>query len=297
MKYALIEKEADSRRVAVWCRALGVSRSGYYHWRKRGSTRRQHQNRVLLTEIRRIHMETRERYGAVKTWKALQAKGIECGKHRVARLRRENGLEARRRRRHRAARYARHPERWSPPDLVNRRFQSEAPNQLWVGDTTFVKTRRGWLYLAVLMDMWSRRIVGWSMSDRHDIRLVLAALQMGLSGRRPGAGLIHHTDRGAIYSSGEYRQALMHHGLRPSMGRKGDCYDNAAAESFFSTLKNELIHGLRLRDQDHARCEIVPFIEGFYNRKRIHQAIQYVSPVAFEERFGGSGLICPKKAG
>jgi putative transposase len=109
--------------------------------------------------------------------------------------------------------------------------------------------------------------------------------------------LIHHTDRGAIYSSGEYRQALMHHGLRPSMGRKGDCYDNAAAESFFSTLKNELIHGLRLRDQDHARCEIVPFIEGFYNRKRIHQAIQYVSPVAFEERFGGSGLICPKKAG
>lgn len=288
MKYALIHKEADSRRVSAWCRVLGVSRSGYYYWLRQGSTRRQHQNQVLLTEIRRVHVETRERYGAVKTWKALQAKGIECGKHRVARLRRENGLEARRRRRHRAARYARHPERWAPPDLVNRCFQSEAPNQLWVGDTTFIKTRRGWLYLAVLMDMWSRRIVGWSMSERHDIRLVLTALQMGLSGRRPGAGLIHHTDRGAIYGSGEYRETLIHHGLRPSMGRKGDCYDNAAAESFFSTLKNELIHGVRLRDHDHARCEIVPFIEGFYNRRRIHQAIQYVSPAAFEERFGGS---------
>lgn len=297
MKYALIHQQADKHHVAVWCRVLGVSRSGYYHWLKQYPTQRQQRDQQLLTEIRRVHLETRERYGAVKTWKVLQARGIPCGKHRVARLRREQGVVAKRRRRHQAATYARRAERPALPNLVNRRFQAAGPNRLWVGDTTFINTREGWLYVAVLMDMWSRRIVGWSMSERHDVPLVLAALQMGLAGRAPAAGLVHHTDRGAIYGSAEYQAVLLRHGIQPSMSRKGNCYDNAAAESFFSTLKNELVHGIRFANRDHARREIVPFIEGFYNRTRIHQAIHYVSPATFEKQLEGVGLIRPTKAG
>lgn len=281
MRYAYIQAHGQDHSVARLCRMLKVSRSGYYAWRERGEAPRLQADRVLLGEIHRVHRRSRESYGALKTWKALQAEGIAGGKHRIARLRRQHGIEARRRRRFKAGVYARGGG-WSAPDLVQRKFQAPAPDRIWVGDVTFIRSRGGWLYLAMLLDLYSRRIVGWSMSGRNDEALVTDALKMALDQRRPPAGLIHHTDRGRLYACGQYRQVLQEHGLRPSMGRKGDCYDNAAAESFFSSLKNELVHGRWFNDRDQARAAIFDYIEVFYNRQRIHQTLDYRSPEDFE---------------
>lgn len=267
--------------MARLCRSLNVSRSGYYEWQRRPESPRQRENRSLLEAIRRVHAQSRECYGALKTWKTLCADGIHAGKHRVARLRRENGIEAKRRRRFRASTYAR-GGRWTAPDLVKREFQSSAPNRIWVGDVTFIRSRGGWLFLAMLLDLYSRRIVGWSMSARNDEALVTDALKMALEHRRPEAGLIHHTDRGRLYACSQYRKVLQNHRVKPSMGRKGDCYDNAVAESFFSTLKNELIHGTWFQDPAQARTAIFEYIEVFYNRQRRHQALGYRSPDEFE---------------
>jgi transposase InsO family protein len=166
---------------------------------------------------------------------------------------------------------------------VRRHFRADRLNQCWVGDVTFISTRQGWLYLAVLIDLCSRKVVGWAMSDRNDEPPVSAALRMAIMHRRPPAGLIHHTDRGVLYSSGNYRRLMAAHGLLPSMSRHGDCYDNACAESFFSTLKNELIHGQAFITRETARIEIVSYIEGFYNRKRLHQNLGYRTPVAVDD--------------
>lgn len=283
MKYGFIQAHAHEHAIGVMCRVLRVSRSGYYDWRDRPESARCAGDRELLVHIRRLHIEARQAYGAVKTWRGLTVQGIACGKHRVARLRRMHDIQARRRRRFKASTYAR-VGRWAAPDLVRRDFRVDAPNRVWVGDVTFIETRAGWLHLAVLLDLYSRRVIGWSMSERNDVQLALAALQMALAYREPAPGLIHHSDRGAVYRSGEYRQLLETHGAEPSMGRKGDCWDNAVAESFFSTLKNELVHGMRFTDRDHARREIVSFMEGFYNRMRIHETLGYVSPVSFEQQ-------------
>ena len=282
MRYGFIQAHRSDHSIARLCRMLGVSRSGYYAWQERGQGPRQQVDRILLEQIRRVHARARESYGALKTWKALRAEGIDGGKHRIARLRRENGIEARRRRRFKAGVYAR-GGRWCAPDLVERRFQAPAPNRIWVGDVTFIRCRKGWLFLAMLLDLYSRRIVGWSMSGRNDQALVTDALRMALEHRQPAAGLIHHTDRGRLYACGAYRQMLQDHGLQPSMGRKGDCYDNAVAESFFSTLKNELIHGQWFQDRDQARTAIFDYIEVFYNRQRRHQTLGYRSPEEFEK--------------
>ena len=282
MRYGFIRAHRQDHPVARLCQLLRVSRSGYYAWQGRVEAPRQQADRGLLEEIRRVHQHSRETYGALKTWKALQAEGIAGGKHRIARLRREHSIEAKRRRRFRAGIYAR-GGRWSAPDLVQRRFQAPAPNLIWVGDVTFIRSRGGWLYLAMLLDLYSRRIVGWSMSNRNDEALVTDALQMALDHRQPATGLIHHTDRGRLYACRQYRQVLQDHGLQPSMGRKGDCYDNAVAESFFSTLKNELIHGRWFQDRDQARSAIFDYIEVFYNRQRRHQTLGYRSPDEFEK--------------
>jgi transposase InsO family protein len=180
------------------------------------------------------------------------------------------------------AHYARR-HKSTAPDRVRRRFQAERPNQCWVGDVTFISTRQGWLYLAVLLDLCSRKVVGWAMSDRNDEPLVSAALRMAITHRQPPAGLIHHTDRGVLYSSGNYRRLMAAHGLLASMSRHGDCYDNACAESFFSTLKNELIHGEAFATRDAARVAIVTYIEGFYNRQRLHQTLGYRTPAVVDD--------------
>ena len=270
-------------RIRSMARVLGVSRSGYYAWRSRPVSPRQAANERLLAEIRRLHGQARGVYGAIKTWKALREQGIPCGKHRVARLRRLGGIEAKRRRRFKITTQSRLGQ-WIAPNLVERRFSAPAPNRLWVGDVTFVATRQGWLYVAILLDVYARRIVGWAMGERINTALVLQALQMALQHRQPPAGLIHHTDRGAIYAADAYRAVLAQHGMQASMGRTGDCYDNAVAESFFSTLKNELTWGEDFRSRREARTQIFEFIEVFYNRHRLHQSLGYRTPQVVEDQ-------------
>jgi transposase InsO family protein len=282
MKYDFMRCNTDRFSLAGMCRALRASRSGYYAWRDRRPSARQAEDLTLAAHVRRIHIATREAYGARKVWKALVAEGVACGRHRVARVRRENGIEARRRRRFKVTHYARR-HKSTAPDRLRRQFQIERPNRCWVGDVTFISTRAGWLYLAVLIDLYSRRVVGWAMSDRNDEPLVSAALRMAIAHRQPAAGLVHHTDRGVLYSSGNYRRLMAEHGLLPSMSRHGDCYDNACAESFFSTLKNELIHGEAFATREAARMAIVSYIEGFYNRKRLHQTLDYRVPAIVDD--------------
>lgn len=282
MTYDFMHRHAAQFSLAGMCRALSVSRSGYYAWRHREPSAHQRDDLALAAHVRRIHAASREAYGARKVWKALVAEGIACGRHRVARVRREHGIEARRRRRFKVTHYARRHKR-TALDLVRRQFHADRPNQCWVGDVTFISTRSGWLYLAVLIDLCSRKVVGWALSDRNDEPLVSAALRMAIAHRRPAAGLIHHTDRGVLYSSGNYRRLMAAHGLLPSMSRHGDCYDNACAESFFSTLKNELTHGQAFATRDVARMEIVSYIEGFYNRRRLHQTLGYRTPASVDD--------------
>ena len=267
------------------CRALKVSASGYYDWRERPPSQRSVEDARLLVHIRRAHEESREAYGGVKTWKALTGQGIACGKHRVARLRRANGIEAKRRTRFKITTKSK-PRGWRAPDRVQRSFIAEAPNQVWAGDVAYLATRRGWLYLAILLDLYSRKVVGWSMSERNNEALVLMALEMALGHRQPEAGLVHHTDQGQLYAAKGYRRVMEENGLLASMGRKGDCYDNAVSESFFSTLKNELTHGRYYDSREQARTEIFEYIEVFYNRQRLHQTLGYKTPVEYEELRG-----------
>jgi transposase InsO family protein len=249
-----------------------------------------------VVTIREIHQQSREAYGAVKTWKALRARGILCGKHRVARLRRLHGIEARRRRRFKLTTHLTHTT-WSAPNRLEGVFHAARPNRVWVGDITFLATRSGWLYLAVLLDLYSRKVVGWAMSHANDTGLVSAALEMALARRRPQPGLIHHTDRGSTYAADTYRSRLTSQQALASMSRKGNCYDNAVAESFFSTLKTELLADQRYRSSDQTRSAVFEYIEGFYNRQRIHATLGYRTPEAFEQLHGVSVTGCPPKQG
>jgi len=287
VKYEFIKRHDQEFSVVRMCSVLRVSRSGYYAWQARPECARVVQDRELLTHIRRVHAQSRQAYGAKKTWLELNDQGIICGKHRVARLRQCAGIEARRKRRFRLT-VENHATAPAAPNLVQRRFDVAQPNRVWVGDMTFIRTRAGFLYLAVLLDLYARRVVGWSMSDRPDLALVLGALTMALAHRRPACGLVHHTDQGSIYAARGYRETMHAHGMRASMSAKGNAYDNAVAESFFSNLKNELVHHCDFRSRDAARAEIFEYIEVFYNRIRRHQTLGYVSPMQFEQRYGVS---------
>lgn len=264
------------------CKVLQVSRSGYYGWKDRPESERSQQDRVLLVEIRRIHERNKQAYGAVKTWQALQKAGIACGKNRVARLRSLAGIEAQRKRKFRLAYQSR--QHVAVPNLLRAPFRASGPNKVWVVDVTFIPTRAGWLYLAVLVDLYSRLVVGWSMKERPNQELVNEALMMAVEQRSPEPGLIHHSDQGRLYASTIYTQLLSRFGMVPSMSRKGNCYDNAVAESFFSSLKNELIHHRDYHTRDQARTEIFEYIELFYNRRRIHQSLDYEAPLVYEQR-------------
>lgn len=267
-------------RVARLCRALHVSRSGYYDWQRREPSARQQEDVKLLAAIEQTHQTCRQAYGAEKTWRALNANGVACGKHRVARLRRQAGIEALRKQRFR--RLEKHSLLGPAPNRLQRQFTVQCPNKVWVGDITVVPTRTGWLYLAVLLDLYSRSVIGWSTAEKADRRLLVHALQMALARRRPDPGLLHHSDRGAQYSSAEYRGMLKDHGIIISMSAKGDPYDNAVAESFFSNLKNELTHHKVFHSREHARLAIFNYIEVFYNRQRIHQGLGYRTPAQVE---------------
>ena len=287
MKYAFIRVHQRRFTVSAMCRVLQVSRSGYYDWRDRPECRRRREDRSLLIDIGRIHAGSRRNYGARKTWVALNGEGIACGRDRVARLRRENRIEAQRKTRFRTI--TEHHKTAPPaPDRLQRCFMAVAPDQVWVGDITFIRTREGWLFLAVLVDLFSRRVVGWAMGSRATEALASDALKMALQQRRPPPGLVHHTDRGTQYAATEYRGRLISAGLLPSMNEGKDPRDNAVAESFFSNLKNELIHHCDFVTRNDARVAIFDYVELFYNRKRIHQSLDDKTPEQFEREWADS---------
>jgi putative transposase len=281
VKYAFMQANREEFELKGMCRVLEVSRSGYYDWSKREESKRSQQDRVLLKEIRQVHQDSKEAYGATKTWQVLKQSGTQGGKHRVARLRRQAGIEARRRRKFRLAYKARNMAP-AAPNLLRWPFKADHPDQIWVTDVTFIPTRSGWLYLAVMIDLYSRLVVGWSMKDRPNQELVNEALMMAVAQRRPKPGLIHHSDQGILYSSGSYLTLLKTYGMLRSMSGKGNCYDNAVAESFFSSLKNEIVHHRNYQTRDEARTEIFEYMELFYNRKRLHQSLNYQTPMKYK---------------
>lgn len=282
MRYHFIREHQGQFRITTMCRALGVSRGGYYGWCDRAPSARAKANAELLSRIREVHARSRENYGSEKTWRALTEAGEVCGLNRVARLRQAHGIEAKRLRRFRSANAGRNSAP-TPANLLARDFSAPAPDRIWVGDMTFIPTREGWLHLAVLLDLYSRRVIGWAMGERANRRLAIDALTMAIHHRQPRPGLIHYTDQGMLYATCAYRAMLAQHGMIASMSRKGDCYDNAVAESFFSNLKNELTWHCSFRHRDEARAAIFDYIEVFYNRQRSHETLDYVSPMRYEE--------------
>lgn len=282
MKYAFVTAYRHQFSVCSLCKHLNVSRSGYYHWLSRPISRRQQDDKVLKTQILDLHHRFHEAYGTLKIWQHLRKQQVNCGRDRVARLRRSLSIETKRRRRFKVTTYSKYTH-WIAPNHLNRQFKVDKPDCVWVGDVTFIPTREGWLYLAVMIDLCSRKVVGWSMSDRNNVNLVHAALEMAITERSPKPGLLHHTDRGILYSSHRYRALQEQYGVIPSMSRKGDCYDNAVAESFFASLKNELVYFRNYRTRKEARSDIFRYIEIFYNRQRLHQTLGYQSPLQFEQ--------------
>lgn len=269
-------------QAATMCRVLDVSPSGYYAWRSRPLSVRAKQDTALTEKIRAIHERSRGTYGAPRIHAELTAQGVHVGRKRVARLMRAAGLEGVSRRkgwkttvRDRDARPA--------PDLVQRAFTAEGPDRLWVADITYIPTWAGFLFLAVVLDAWSRRIVGWAMETHLRMELVLEALNMAVRQRQP-ASVIHHSDQGCQYTSIAFGQRCRDAGVRPSMGSVGDCFDNAMCESFFATLECELLDRKRFRTQVEARMEVFEFIEGWYNPQRRHSGLGYLSPLAYERR-------------
>lgn len=281
MKYAFIRRHIKRFGVASLCRALGVSRSGYYEWLDRPESLRTAQDRQLLQSIRALHLQSRQAYGAYKTWRVLRSRGIACGRHRVARLRRQNGIEALRKRRFRVM--TEHHKLPPPaPNRLAQNFHVGQPDRVWASDMTVIATGTGWLHLAVILDLFSRRVVGWAMGHERNQALGIAALHMAIEQRRPQAGLIHHSDRGSAYVGVIYQIELERIGATASMSRKGNCYDNAVVESFFGNLKNELVHHRRFLSREEARATIFDYIELFYNRQRAHATLRYLSPVDYE---------------
>jgi len=269
--------------IATMCRVLRVSTSGYYAWRSRAKSVRARADEKLRGRIVRIHHESRETYGSPRIHEELKEEGTRVGRKRVARLMRVSGVVGVTRRRF-IHTTRRDPAARPAPDLVDRKFRAERPNQLWVADMTYISTLAGFLYLAVVLDVWSRKIVGWAMATRMTTQIVLDALAMAVEQRRPAGEVIHHSDHGSQYTSIEFGKRCREAGVRPSMGSIGDCYDNAMCESFFATLECELLDRVRFVSRAEAELSVFDFIEGFYNTRRRHSSIGYLSPLVFEQR-------------
>lgn len=270
--------------IRAMCRVLEVSSSGYYAWRRRLISVRSRQDQALRRRITAIYDRSRQTYGSPRIHAELKEEGTAVSRKRIARLMREAGLAGvSRRKSFRTTR--RDPAARPAPDLVDRKFAATGPNQLWVADMTYIPTMAGFLYLAVVLEVWSRKIVGWAMSSRLATQIVLDALAMAVEQRRPAEGVIHHSDQGCQYTSIEFGKRCREAGVRPSMGSVGDCYDNAMCESFFATLECELLDRVRFADRAEAELAVFDFIEGFYNTHRRHSAIGNLAPVTFEQRF------------
>lgn len=286
MRYAVIARHRGEFEVRLMCRVLEVSPSGYYASRKRPPSWHALIDEVLMARVRIIHAESNETYGAPRVHRELQAEGLPASPKRVARLMREEGLVARPRKRPRIATTDSNHDHPIAPNLLAREFDVNGVgiNRVWVSDITYIPTREGLLYLATVLDLGSRRCVGWAMRDTLEVEVALSALRMARAARAPAPGLIHHSDRGSQYTSGDYRAELAAHGMIASMSGKGDCYDNAVAESFFSTLEFELLMKNDWQTREEARRGIFRYIETWYNRKRRHSTLGYVSPAEYEQR-------------
>ena len=282
MRFRFIEDRRADYPVALMCDVLGVSPAGYYAWRSRPESRRSAANRALVDDIKRVHRDSSGRYGSPRIHVELTAQGRGASRGRIERLMRRHGIRAIMARPRRVRTTDSRHDLPIAPNLLDRSFSATAPNQVWLADITYIETDQGWLYLAAVMDLYSRRIVGWAMADHLRASLPLAALRMAISAQRPGVGLIHHSDRGVQYASADYRKLMQSAGLRASMSRKGDCYDNAPMESFFHTLKTELVHHRQYATRAEATRDIFAYIEAFYNRTRRHSAIGYISPIEME---------------
>jgi putative transposase len=282
VKFAFVKEHRKQWPVAAICRVLKVSRSGFFAWSRRPPSQRQRRQEELLRKIKQVHQENRELYGSPRVHRALLIDGQSVSRNTVAKLMRQEKIRARTKRRFVPRTTDSTHQQPVARNLLDRNFTAERPDRKWVADITYVPTQEGWLYVAAVLDLFSRRIVGWSMADHMQTDLVSDALQMALQQRSPAAGLLHHSDRGVQYASDGYQHLLANNSIQVSMSGKADCWDNAVMESFWATLKTELIHQHQYATRQEAKLSIFEYIEVFYNRKRLHSSIDYVSPEAFE---------------
>jgi len=282
VRFAFIAKHRVAWQTKLMCASLGVSRGGFYEWLRRPQSARARCNEQLLAQIRTSFEQSRRTYGSPRVWRDLHDGGHRCSVHRVARLMRLAGLRARARRRRLPRDVGERCEAAIAANLLDRQFEAACPNKRWVADFTYVPTAEGWLYLAVVLDLYSRRVIGWSMSSAMDAQLVIDALLMAICRRGAPLELLHHSDQGSQYTSEDFQRLLTAHGVTCSVSRRGDCWDNAAMEAFFSTLKIECVNRRRYRSRDEARAEVFDYIERFYNPVRRHSTIGGLSPLQFE---------------
>lgn len=284
MKFAFIKDHLCSFAIDVVCDVLSVSRSGYYAWRGRAPSRRAQRREELIEKIRLVHEQNRKVYGSPRVFKALIAQGEKVCENTVADLMKEQQIRAKSKTKYVPSTTDSRHERPVARNLLDREFNADGPNRKWAADITYIPTDQGWLYLSGVIDLCSRKVVGWSMADHLETDLVSDALKMAIARRNPGDGLLHHSDRGVQYASEDYQHLLQSHGMAVSMSGKGNCWDNAAMESFWATLKTELVHHEQYATRDQARASVFEYIEVFYNRKRLHSSLGYVSPESFEAR-------------
>jgi len=283
VKFAFIDAHRHCFPVIRMCCVLGVSENGYYNWRKRGICPRKREDEQLAKRIEDAFKNNRGVYGSPRLHAELKDQGVCCGRKRVVRLMQALHICASRKRK-KAHKTESHHNTPFAPNLLEQDFTADAPNTKWMTDMTFIETQEGWLYLAGVIDAYSRKIVGWAMGQNHDAELVKRALQMALIQRQPGSGLVHHSDRGSEYASKSYQKMLQEHGIQVSMSKKGDCYDNAPIESFWGTLKEECLGRHTYHTRKEAKTAVFDYIETFYNRKRKHSSLGYLSPETYEKR-------------
>ncbi len=289
MKYAFMAAHQEEFPIKRLCQVLNVSESGYYAWRKREPSQRKREDEQLGKRIEDAYQNNRQVYGSPRLHAKLKEQGVHCGRKRVARLMRERGISAQTKRRKVKTTDSQHDNAVAP-NLLKRDFTADAPNTKWVADITGIGTAEGWLYLAAIVDIYSRLVVGWAMSKERDEQLITKAAKMAITQRRPAPGLVHHSDRGSQYTSQSYLTVLKEAEIQVSMSKKGDCYDNALMESFFGTLKEECVERQTYQTRAEARNAVFEYIEVFYNRQRIHSSLGYVSPVTYEQMKGGTEL-------
>jgi transposase InsO family protein len=280
--FRFIEGHQETWPIRVMCETLEVSPAGYYAWLQRPPSFQEERRAALLVLIREVHGEAKRRYGSPRIHAALKGRGEGCSVNTVARIMRDNGIQAKTARKFRCTTDSNHALPVAD-NVLDRQFDPEGPNEAWVADITYIPTREGWLYLAVVEDLFSRKVVGWSMSGSMESRLVVDALEMAVQRRLPREGLLAHSDRGSQYASEHYQRVLDRHGIGCSMSGVGQCWDNAPAESFFATLKKELVHDEDYPTRREAKASIFEFIEVFYNNQRLHSSLGYVTPAAYEQ--------------